>query len=517
MVTDVRRFPAALYRLWKAMGSPCPRIARHVRYRIFGWIWPTHQDGQPIPLALDELDIAVIIVCHDYGKYLPECVESVLRQSLKAREILIVDDASSDSTQDIARGYERRGIGYLRGEWRSVCAARNAGAAETVSPLLVFMDADDILPRSYLRKCRKTMEDVRVGIAYGDIREFGRRRWIHRMPRFDRTKLVRDNFISSHAMMRRQAYEVAGGYREYHNAHEDWDLYRRIVSGPWTAKKVRTFVWYRIHDGNSLSAYMASNPSYALTANLHSTPVTIFTPFAGRTAILPRFAQALQQLKFDPAYIRLHWFNTSPDPSFESSLKEALLGMPFSRLTYTRAPLPGVFGHTPDSLIRGRVRNTRDAQYFYEMAVVYAYNTLLTTCDTELVLILEDDVIPSPSTLRQMLETLTPQASAVVAHYPCHLQGYSMVWTVGRDGSHTHVPERRSGIEEVGGSGFGCSLIRMADLREEPIRTSVRSLPPRWYDHIAFDRLRRRGPVLCNWDVEVEHVKTERFKESAPS
>lgn len=505
-----RRFPLWLYQLWKTCGSPCPGLSRQLRYRTLGWIWQLDQSGKPAPLAIGDLDIAVIIVCHDYGRYLKEATESILRQTITPREIVIVDDASSDETPQIAASFVTKGVKYLRGEWRSVCAARNAGAAATKSPLLVFLDADDMLPRGYLQACRKVMRDPRIGIAYGNMQEFGDSRNYLRMPRFDHALLQRKNFISSHAMIRRQAFEVAGGYREYHNAHEDWDLYRRIVAYPWTAKRARTFVHYRIHDKNSLPRYMTTQPSHAHMASLAHASVTIFTPFAGRKDILPRFAEALRTLDIDPEMIRLHWFNTSPDPSFEAALKDEMRNMPFAGLTYTRAPLPATFGHTPDSLIRHRVSNADNAQYFYEMAVVYAYNTLLRICDTDFVLTLEDDVLLSPASLKMMLETFTADAAAVVAHYPCHLRGYSMVWDVTKDGKHLHVTEPRMGVGKVGGSGFGCSLFRTTELKRQPIATSVRDNPPRWYDHVAFDALRRQGTILCNWDVAIEHVKTER-------
>lgn len=505
-----RHFPRWLYSLWKALGSPCPKLARHLRYRVYGKLWGADQSGAPVPVPVKDRDIAVIIVCHNYGRYLAEATESVLRQTVTPREILIVDDTSSDETPSVASSFASKGVLYLRGEWRSVCAARNAGATATVSPLIVFLDADDILPPTYLERCRSVMKDPRIGIAYGDMREFGESTTNHRMPTFDSRLLQRKNFISSHAMMRRQALEVVGGYREFRNAHEDWDLYRRIVSGSWTAKKAKTYVRYRVHDKSSLRRLLATNPSYADMSGLTHVPVTIFTPFAGRAEILPRFADALRHLEIDPSLLRLHWFNTSPDPAFETMMKEELSRMPFSRLTYSRAPLPSIFGHTPDTLIKQRVTNAQDAQYFYEMAVVYAYNTLLSTCDTDFALTVEDDVVLSPSSLKMMLETFTADTSAVVAHYPCHLRGYSMVWEVTPKGEHRHFTKQRSGVEEVGGSGFGCSLFRMSELRRRPISTSLRDQPPRWYDHVAFDELRRHGNILCNWDVEVEHVKTER-------
>jgi len=76
-----------------------------------------------------------------------------------------------------------------------------------------------------------------------------------------------------------------------------------------------------------------------------------------------------------------------------------------------------------------------------------------------------------------------------------------------------HYTERKSGVEEVGGSGFGCSLFRMSDLRTQPIFTRVFDSPPYWYDYNVFLHLREKGRVLCNWDVDITHVQTDRFKQ----
>jgi len=518
-------------RLWCICGSPFPGIVRTVRHNILGKLWPIEHfaspfaapDPSPFWRKGSRSSVAAVIPCHNYASYLPEAIESLLAQTLLPEDIVVVDDASDDNTEGVAEAYKKKGVRYIRGEWKDLALARNAGAKATNSDFLLFMDADDFLPPDYIEKCLGKMRDPRVGIAYGDMHHFGEDKIIERMQPFEKEHLLRLNFISSHALIRRQAYELVGGYRSLKNAHEDWDLYRRILSYPWIAEKADTHVYYRIHDDSYLrQAIRETGCPYWKRAALLKNPVTIFTPFAGRTSTFARYVEGLKRLDFDHTLIHLHWFDTSGKPEFGHMLKSALATMDMGRTTYTKAPLPALWGHTPQTLIEGRVRNINNAQYYYEMAVIYAYNTLLTCCPTEFVLVLEDDIVPEPAALTTMLQTVDEYTAAVVAHYECHLQHRSLVWQCDRKGNVRHFPKRRRGIEQVGGSGFGCSLFRVSDLRKTPFSTRVHHSTPEWYDYLAFKALHRHGKVLCNWDIDVEHVQTERYlhssrKEADPS
>lgn len=518
--TTPRRFPRKAYAWWVAAGSPFARQVRFVRYSLLGWLWPVpgarRRLPQPGEVAWDKRhirhgnqvlgNVAVIIPCHNYGRYLVEAIESALTQTVLPREVLVVDDASSDDTAAIAQRYAEHGVRYVRGEWRSVAAARNAGALATVAPYLVFLDADDRLSANYIDACLACMDDASVGIAYADMQEFGDRSTLVAMPEFDPEVLQQRNYISAHAMMRRQAFEVVGGYRELHNAHHDWDIAKRITAMPWTARKAATTVEYRVHGDSMLHAYAAKQPTYAHRAGLAHELVTIFTPFAGRTDAFERYVAALRSLAHDPSLIRLHWLDTSGKPEFERMLRDAAATLPFGRVTYSKAPLPALWNQTPEKLIRNRVSGDDNARHFYQMAVVYAYNTMLASCDTEFLLTLEDDIAPEPGALRAMLETFREDTAAVVASYPCRFRDCMIVWSR-EGGKRMQYKERRSGIEEVSGSGFGCSLFRTSILRQQPIHYNG-DMPDGWYDDVAFALLRQHGTVLCNWDIAVEHMES---------
>ncbi len=519
-----RKFPRKAYAWWVRNGSPMAGPARFVRYKVLGWLWPqpkaptkrSTDDPQPGDPALGQQfiirnttrigNVAVVIPCHDYGKYLAEAIESVLTQTVLPREILVVDDASSDDTAEVAKKYASHGVKYLRGEWKSVAAARNAGALATTSAFLVFLDADDRLAPNYLDACLRLMADSVIGIAYGDMQEFGDSGTFLSMPEFDRELLLRRNYISAHAMIRRQAFEVVGGYRELRNAHQDWDIYKRITALPWTACRADTAVEYRVHKDSMLQTYSATQPTYAHRAGLEHEPVTIFTPFAGRTEVFERYLQALRALEHDPALVRVHWLDTSGKPEFEKMLRKAAAELPFSCVTYRKAPLPALWNQTPEKLIANRVSGKDNARHFYQMAVVYVYNHMLVGCDTEFLLTLEDDIAPEPKALKRMLAAWREDTAAVVASYPCRFRDCVIVWSH-EGGKRVQFKQPRTGVEEVAGSGFGCSLFRTSILRKQPIHYNFDSADG-WYDDVAFAHLRWHGKILCDWDIKVEHMES---------
>src|SRR5690606_1422900 len=87
--------------------------------------------------------ISVVIPCYNYGHFLPIAIESVLNQTYLNKEIIVVDDGSSDNTAEVATSYEE--VKYIYQKNRGLSAARNLGAAHSNGEYLVFLDADDWL------------------------------------------------------------------------------------------------------------------------------------------------------------------------------------------------------------------------------------------------------------------------------------------------------------------------------------------------------------------------------------
>lgn len=116
--------------------------------------------------------VGVVIPTLDGERYLGEAIESVLRQTHQAIEIVVVDDGSTDATRDVARRYApdvrclalpRRGLG----------AARNSGVGAVGGDYIAFLDQDDIWPEEKLEvQLVPFRERTPPDLVFGNVREF---------------------------------------------------------------------------------------------------------------------------------------------------------------------------------------------------------------------------------------------------------------------------------------------------------------------------------------------------------
>ena len=89
--------------------------------------------------------ISVIVPIYKVEPYLRKCVESILNQTYRDLEILLIDDGSPDRCGEICDGFEKKDsrVRVFYTENRGVSAARNLGLREAKSDLIGFVDSDD--------------------------------------------------------------------------------------------------------------------------------------------------------------------------------------------------------------------------------------------------------------------------------------------------------------------------------------------------------------------------------------
>jgi glycosyltransferase involved in cell wall biosynthesis len=219
--------------------------------------------------------IALIIASFNYGALLVEAIESVLRQTILPDEILITDDCSNDSTQEIAIDYKKKYpdlIKYNRNDTNlGIVKNFNKAVSLTNSDYILFLGADNRLLSNYIEETKKLLDSSdKIGISYTDFALFGpRAKVVHNLfsenlrgeikkehfiinfPKWDKhskESLEKGNFIHGSSMYKRQAYDDVGGYQEKTSVAEDHDLFLRMVRNGWEARKApSTFLEYRQH------------------------------------------------------------------------------------------------------------------------------------------------------------------------------------------------------------------------------------------------------------------------------
>jgi glycosyltransferase involved in cell wall biosynthesis len=184
--------------------------------------------------------VSVVIPTHNRYSLLKEALDSVYAQKEARKmfelEVIVVDDASSDSTPDVVLNYpEAR---YLRLPTRKgPGVARNAGMAATKGPYIAFLDDDDVwLPVKLSLQVPVLERNPEVCAVCSEVQEQGRKSvlpGVHPAPLarvFHR--LLLGNFYGNPAgfLLRRWALEAVGGFDESLSLAEDYDLWLRLAA-----------------------------------------------------------------------------------------------------------------------------------------------------------------------------------------------------------------------------------------------------------------------------------------------
>lgn len=106
------------------------------------------------------IKISVIVPIYNARKTIKKCIESLLNQSYKNFEVILIDDGSKDGTEDLINEMEKKDsrIVYYKKKNGGVSSARNLGISKARGKYIIFIDADDQVHRKMLEIMMYTME-----------------------------------------------------------------------------------------------------------------------------------------------------------------------------------------------------------------------------------------------------------------------------------------------------------------------------------------------------------------------
>lgn len=119
--------------------------------------------------------ISVITPCYNYGHLIAETIESVRQQSYSNWEMIIVDDGSTDNTEEVVRAYTIADprIRFLRQQNAGPSAARNLAIREAKGQYIQFLDADDLIQKQkFTAQTEFLTMHPEVDVVYGNVRYF---------------------------------------------------------------------------------------------------------------------------------------------------------------------------------------------------------------------------------------------------------------------------------------------------------------------------------------------------------
>jgi glycosyltransferase involved in cell wall biosynthesis len=197
--------------------------------------------------------VTVVIANHDYGRFLPEAVDSALREGAR---VVVVDDGSTEPIPQLPAEVE-----VIRQENQGVSRARNAGLARVETPYVLVLDADDRLVPGALASLKAPLEaDPRLGYAYGRMKFFGDWDGELRFPPYDPYALLYRHTIGLSALARREVFADTGGFDPELRQFEDWEHWINALAHGWEGRQVDAVtVEYRRHGG---SKHSQDRPAY---------------------------------------------------------------------------------------------------------------------------------------------------------------------------------------------------------------------------------------------------------------
>lgn len=194
--------------------------------------------------------VSIVIPCYNYAKFLPFAIESCLKQTHRTREIVVVDDGSTDDTAAVAKGYKQQGVKYIHQANAGPSAARNAGVRAARSEWIICLDADDMLDERYVEKCIAHAEaHPKASFVYTQMQHFGARSDVFKSRNYNVPQLLAGNYINASALIRRKDYLQHPYDEALRNGLEDWDFYLGLAEHGMTGVLLaEPLLLYRQHD-----------------------------------------------------------------------------------------------------------------------------------------------------------------------------------------------------------------------------------------------------------------------------
>jgi teichuronic acid biosynthesis glycosyltransferase TuaG len=212
--------------------------------------------------------VSVIMPAYNAEKFLPETIDSVLKQSYQNWELIIVDDESNDGTAALIKEYQSKDhrIKYFWQKNGRQGKARNHGIREAKGKYLAFLDADDVWLADKLQRQLKLINDFNVDLVFGysyliegdqrTEKKIGRGKGLYQHNDAISFLVNHDAFIMSTVLCKAEVVLKAGSFIENREIQycEDWHLYIKLAfNGVSMYTDGEVVSYYRISDMSACS------------------------------------------------------------------------------------------------------------------------------------------------------------------------------------------------------------------------------------------------------------------------
>jgi glycosyltransferase involved in cell wall biosynthesis len=478
------------------------------------------RDECPAGKFRQRIRIAVIVTNHNYGRFLIGCLRSIRQQARQPDQVFLVNDRCSLEEQADARKIAGMvgGVECRFCDFGDVQLARSLGLRECGADAVLFVDADNELDPLFLKRAERALVNAGPQVAgvYPKIerRSADLQTVEHVISRpWNRDAFFRANYIDACSLVWRHALEASWTNRGVgHECLEDVQMWGQLIRDGWEfVHEPESVLKYRVH-----SESMSQTEHSKRWSTQFRPTITLFLPLSGRSSARMVYRRAKAAVERAGLDTRLVICNTSNDPKFDDMIRRSapqLLGV-FSdvriysqdlQLRHGLADLP-------------RLEHEREVQW----AISRIYNRAAQDVKTDLLWIVEDDVIVPVDALERMLALWDPSTVAVSGAYGSRFGrngqpviGRPEVVVAWKGGSGNRLnlvtPQELDQFPEsmpIAGAGFGCLLIDPAAMRAAGPLAVTDSSP--WPDPRMFEQVSKLGQVKLATAVLCRHLNGDR-------
>lgn len=206
------------------------------------------------------IKISCIIPSYNQAQYLPHTIESVLIQTKKAHEIIVVDDGSQDNSLSLARAYEDLGVKVISQVNKGLSSARNTGLMSCTGDYFLPLDSDDMLTEKAIERITQVAEETNADVISPSFQCFGlsnQQIILMENPTIKDFKVA--NRVGYLGAIRREALLEVGGYSPRMTfGYEDLHLWFDLLSRGKKLVTIQDILWlYRTKENSMIQEAMA--------------------------------------------------------------------------------------------------------------------------------------------------------------------------------------------------------------------------------------------------------------------
>lgn len=234
--------------------------------------------------------VSIIMTAYKQASFIEESIRSVLSQTYKNWELVIVDDGSPDNVGEVVRPFAEKDdrIKFYHTENHGVSAARNFGVGHSCGDFILPLDADDVIKESYIEECLTMFREFPdAKVVYCQWEYFGVTTATPPLSYKGYKNLLLDNSIFNTAMFRRSDWSRIGGWDEkIMVGREDWEFWIRLLDEDAVVVQIQKPLFrYRIKEQSRNVTAKTREATFSTDDYVYCKHNALYRKFFGGSAI----------------------------------------------------------------------------------------------------------------------------------------------------------------------------------------------------------------------------------------